>query len=148
MKVYRLVLAILFLFVLSGQVLANETSSQIAHLKNVSGRVDIIRSGIVRQAVPGNFLLLTDKLKTQTGTAGIIFIDGTLLSIGPNSEIDINDYVFEPKNGKYAFALFMKKGTTMYSSGKLGKISPESVKLKTPRATVGIRGTRLILEVL
>lgn len=148
MRVCRLIIAMFFLLVLSGQVLANETSSQIAHFKNVSGRVDIIRSGMVNQAVPGDYLLLTDKLKTQIGTAGIIFTDGTLLSIGPDSEIDINDYVFEPKNEKYAFSLFLKKGTAMYSTGKLGKIAPESVNLKTPRTTVGIRGTRLILEVL
>jgi hypothetical protein len=147
MKICRLILAMFLLFILSGQVLANETSSQIARLKNVSGRVDIIRSGIVNQAVPGDYLLMSDKLKTQTGTVGIIFTDGTLLSIGPDSEIDINDYVFEPNNKKYAFELFMKKRTAMYSSGKLGKIAPESVNLKTPRATVGIRGTRLILEV-
>lgn len=147
MKVGKLIFLMFIYFVLCGQGFANETFEQVAHLKNVSGQVDIIRNSISTQAVAGDLLLQKDTIKTKSGTAGIIFIDGTLLSIGPDSEVKINAYVFEPKNEKYSFELFMQKGSAMYSSGKLGKIAPKSINLQTPRATIGIRGTKLILEV-
>jgi hypothetical protein len=43
--------------------------------------------------------------------------------------------------------MYLKKGSAVYNSGKIGKLSPESVKLSTPRATVGVRGTRFIIKV-
>ena len=51
-----------------------------------------------------------------------------------------------PKNSRYEFSLYMARGTAIYSSGKIGKLSPESVKVNTPTATVGVRGTRFIIN--
>jgi hypothetical protein len=54
--------------------------------------------------------------------------------------------VFEPKNGKFSFSLYLAKGSAIYESGKIGKMSPQSVKVETPKATVGVRGTRFLIE--
>ena len=79
-------------------------------------------------------------------SGGIVFKDGTLLTVGSSTEIEITRYMFQPEEAKYDFSLYMKKGTAIYSSGKLGKLSPESVSLNTPRAAVGVRGTRFIVK--
>ena len=89
-----------------------------------------------------------DCVSTGPGaSAGIIFTDGSTISLGPASEININEYQFEPKEKTYEFSLYIHKGSLVYATGKLGKLAPEAVKLKTPRATVGIRGTRLLINV-
>ena len=79
-------------------------------------------------------------------SGGIVFKDGTQLTVGPSSEIEISRYLFRPEEAKYDFSLYLRKGTAIYSSGKLGKLAPESVSLNTPRATVGVRGTRFIVK--
>ena len=62
------------------------------------------------------------------------------------AQVDVRDYVFQPKAGKYAFSLYMSKGSAIYESGKIGKLAPEAVKVETPKATVGVRGTRFLIE--
>ncbi len=117
-------------------------------IKTVSGNVQIQRGGTQLEAGKGQELLSSDVLITnQHSYAGIIFTDGTTFTIGPDTEFIINDYQYEPEVENYAFSMHLKKGSAVYNSGKIGKLSPESVDLTTPRATVGIRGTRFIINV-
>lgn len=125
-----------------------EDQASVAVIKSVTGDVKIQRgkSGIV--AVPGAELLRADVIVSgPKATSGIIFKDGTLLTVGASSEIEISRYVFQPEQSKYDFALYLRKGEAIYSSGKIGKLAPESVSVNTPRSTVGIRGTRFIVTV-
>jgi hypothetical protein len=63
--------------------------------------------------------------------------DGTRLTLGPGSELLVRDYVFEPRQARYAFSVHLAKGQAIYSSGKIGKLAPGSVKVSSPMATVG-----------
>ena len=78
-------------------------------------------------------------------TGGIVFVDGTTLAVDASTDSKIRPYLFQPEAKQYDFALHLKKGSAIYSSGKLGKLSPGSVDLSTPRAAIGVRGTRFIL---
>ena len=118
----------------------------VALFKNVTGSMKIARNNEVIDAVAGTNLFTTDRIVSGVGaSAGIVFKDGTLLTVGPSTEVHIRDYVFEPKTAKYEFSVYLAKGTAIYSSGKIGKLSPQSVKVDTPTATVGVRGTRFIV---
>ncbi len=118
----------------------------VALVKSVTGSVGVVRDGQELIAQRGMRLLKSDRiLAHEAATAGIVFKDGTLLSVGPGSDIAIRDYAFEPGRNDFAFALYMAKGTAVYSSGRIGKLAPESVDISTPRATVGVRGTRFII---
>lgn len=118
-----------------------------ALVKNVTGAVSIVQGGSLRQAAGGTQLGVSDRVVTGPGaTAAIVFRDGTMLTVGGNSDVLVRDYVFEPKAGEYAFSLYMHKGSAIYESGKIGKLAPEEVKVETPRATVGVRGTRFLIE--
>ncbi len=127
------------------------TDDHVAIFKNVTGSMRIVRveGGADRatDAVPGATLATTDRVVSGPGaSAGIVFKDGTLVTVGPSTEIQIRDYAFEPKDSKFAFGLYLAKGQAIYSSGKIGKLSPESVKVESPTATVGVRGTRFIIK--
>ncbi len=119
----------------------------IGMVKNVDGRIDIVRGDRIIAAAPGSTLQTADRLQSgPNASAGVVFNDGTLLTLGPSSQIEMRDYAFEPKASKYAFSAYLAKGTAIYSSGTIGKIAPQSVTVATPQATVGVRGTRFVIE--
>lgn len=120
----------------------------IALVKNASGDVSVVRKDERIKVEPGTRLQQSDIIISGAdSSAGVTFVDGTLLSIGPSSHVDLQQYVFEPIEEQYDFSLYLKKGQAVYSSGRIGKLAPEKVKVNTPRATLGIRGTRFIVNV-
>lgn len=119
----------------------------VALMKDVTGRVEILREGKTLSAASNTTLQVDDRvIADPKATAAIVFKDGTLLTLGGSADIKIRDYVFEPKADQYAFSMYMAKGSAIYESGKIGKLAPDSVQVMTPTATVGVRGTRFLIE--
>lgn len=136
--------------VLAASLAAGTAEAQDAHValfKNVSGTVKVVRENGSVDAAAGMTLFVSDRIISGPGSAaGITFKDGTLVTVGASTEIAVRDYAFETKDSRYAFSMYLAKGTAVYSSGKIGKLAPEAVKVDTPTATVGVRGTRFIVE--
>ncbi len=144
----RHMIAVILIAVFGFASIAMAQDEHVALVKNVSGNVKVMRDKSEIVVVPGTQLMRMDTvISGPHSTAGIVFKDGTLLTVGASSEIEISRYLFQPSKAKYDFSLYLKKGKAIYSSGKLGKLSPQSVKLNTPRAAVGVRGTRFIVKV-
>ncbi|WP_394000178.1 FecR domain-containing protein [Luteimonas sp. WGS1318] len=119
----------------------------VALVKGVAGSVSIVQADASRAAAAGTQLRVSDRIVTAPGaTASIVFRDGTMLTLGGGADVHVRDYVFEPKAGRYAFSLYMNQGSAIYESGKIGRLAPEAVKVETPQATVGVRGTRFLIE--
>lgn len=74
----------------------------------------------------------------------IVFADGSKLTLGENSECVIDEFVFDAAANTGAQAIKLTKGAFRYVSGALPK---ENVKIETPPATLGIRGTELVIEI-
>ena len=133
------------LFILSASLVL---ASSIAIVKNASGGAFAKRGGHLISLKSGEELYQGDILVTKNnGKLGIIFDDGTLLSLGENSILNINKYIFKPASNNFDINLDMKKGLAAFESGKIGKLSPKSVKFKIPEGTIGIRGTKFLVEV-
>ncbi len=75
----------------------------------------------------------------------LLFIDDTTLTVGPNSSMVLDRFVYSPKTAKGEILMHMATGVFRFASGKMPK---ESVTLVTPGASIGIRGTDFITEVL
>ncbi|MEP6970511.1 MAG: FecR domain-containing protein [Betaproteobacteria bacterium] len=121
--------------------------THVALFKSVSGDVKLMRGGTTVVPVAGTPILRSDVVVSGPGSSGgIVFVDGTTLAVDASTEVEIRRYVFQPESKQYDFALYLKKGSAIYSSGKLGKLSPESVEVSTPRAAIGVRGTRFIVS--
>lgn len=119
----------------------------VALVKGVAGSVSIVQADATRAAETGTQLRVSDRIVTAPGaTASIVFRDGTMLTLGGGADVHVRDYVFEPKAGRYTFSLYMNQGSAIYESGKIGRLAPEAVKVETPQATVGVRGTRFLIE--
>ncbi len=99
-------------------------------------------------AQAGQTVLEADQLKTNAdGYIGLTLKDDTLLSLGPNSEVHLDHFVFSPGEGRLGFALRIARGLVAYVSGRIAKLSPDAVRLETPSGIVGVRGTRLAIRV-
>lgn len=121
---------------------------QIATVKTVKGKAFIISGGVRIEAMIGAAVRRNDTLETESdGAIGVTFVDNTTLSLGPKSELVVTNYVFEPRADKFAFIAHFTKGTLMYVSGLIEKLSPSSVALQTPVGTLGVRGTRFLVDI-
>jgi len=81
-------------------------------------------------------------------TTGITFADNTKVKITENSKLVIDDFVYDPKNsdaGKLGMKVAL--GTVRYTSGQIAKTNAQNVNLKTPTATVTVRGTDFAMTV-
>jgi hypothetical protein len=89
-----------------------------------------------------------DTYTTGACTSNITFKDDTKVKVTENSRLLIDDFVFDPKKsdaGKLALKVGM--GTVRYASGQIAKNNPQQVNIKTPTATVAVRGTDFTMTV-
>ncbi|NQV99623.1 MAG: FecR domain-containing protein [Rhodospirillales bacterium] len=120
----------------------------IGEIKTLDAGTFVIRGDARESAALGGIVFQGDEFETDSqGAVGITFIDGSTLSLGSDSYMEIDAFIFVPQDEKLGFAVHFLKGTAMYLSGRIAKLSPEDVKISTPLATIGIRGTRLLIQV-
>ena len=126
----------------------NADNSQVAQIKTVAGQAEIVRSGARIVARVGDLLYEKDTIETgPDGSIGITFIDNTVMSSGPDSQIVLEDYKFNSSNFKGSMLAYMNRGTVSMISGDIARSSPGAMKVKTPTAILGVRGTRFVIEV-
>ena len=118
------------------------------HLKTVSGAVTIVRGQSTLAAKAGDPVYATDTLRTGAdGALGVTLRDDTRLSLGPDSEVRIDRYVYAPGEGGLGMVLKFLRGVAVYVSGRMAKLAPDAVRLETPSAIVGVRGTTVAIRV-
>jgi hypothetical protein len=127
---------------------AMAADTPIGSIKTLEGTVHISRQGIVISAKQGHPVFQQDTIRTDSASrVGIVLHDDTTLSLGPHSVLELKDYVFKPKDNDFSLVVRMLKGTFVYLSGVMGKLAPDAIRLETPDSTIGIRGTRLLIQV-
>ena len=118
------------------------------HVKTVTGAAFIVRNNAALAAKPGDAVFATDALRTGTdGKVGVTLRDDTRISLGPASEVRIDRYVYAPGEGGLGMVLKFVRGAAVYVSGRIAKLAPDAVRLETPTAIVGVRGTTVAVFV-
>jgi hypothetical protein len=118
------------------------------HIKVVTGSAFIVRQNTTLPAKPGDAVYAIDTLKTDAdGTLGMTLMDDTRLSLGPSSEVRLERYVFAPAEGGLGMVLNFVRGVAAYVSGRMAKLAPDAIRLETPAAIVGVRGTTVAIKV-
>ena len=115
----------------------------VGSVKTLSGNPVVVRG---QQAIPatlGMHLLQEDRLRTDAQSrVGFILRDGSRVSLGPESELVVEKFLFEPGKGELGMLLRMIRGVAAFVSGKIAKLSPESAVVETPVGMIGLRGTK------
>ena len=135
-----------FLGASAGMALA--TGEPVGYVKNVSGEVQVINDGATVRAAVGSPVAAGSTLKTAANASvGVSLRDNTLLSLGPNTEFKLNEFAFDPGEGKLSLASRLARGTLDYVSGVIARLRPEAVSVETPSGTLGVRGTHFAVKV-
>ena len=112
-------------------------------VKVAEGTAEVQRGDQTLPARAGLALQEGDVLRTGAdGRIGVVLRDDTRVSLGPQTEIRIDRFLFAPAQGQLALVLKMARGAAAYVSGKIAKLSPDAVRVETPVAIVGVRGTK------
>lgn len=117
-------------------------------VKTTKGAAAIERSGKQTPATTGAALMASDRVVTGAdGSVGITLRDETLLAVGPNSNVWLEKYAFDPTSHEGVLNATVKRGTLGVISGKLSKQSPGAVQFRTPTSILGVRGTEFLIDV-
>ena len=118
-------------------------------IKVSTGSAFIVRDGAQIPAPVGQIVFEADGLRTGgDGKIGVTLNDDTRLSLGPNSELKLERFMYTPADRGFGLVLKFVRGAATYVSGRIAKLSPDSVRLETPAAIIGVRGTTLAINVL
>jgi len=118
------------------------------HVKTVSGTAMIVRAQGTTAAKAGDAVYATDTIRTGAdGTLGLTLQDDTRVSLGANSEMKVDRYVYAPGEGGLGMVLKFLRGMAVYVSGRMAKLAPDSIRLETPTGIVGVRGTTVAIRV-
>lgn len=138
-------LAILLLFLQTGPTWAEDA---IGYLKSAEGTTLVMRGEDTTPIMVGDPVFVADLLIVKGGgSMGITFIDNSQLSMGSESQLRLTSFEFVPKEEKLSFVTELLKGTLLYVSGVIAKLSPDSVSVVTPVATLSVRGTKFLARV-
>jgi hypothetical protein len=137
----------MLVFMVATPALAEEPSAA-GQIKIVSGPAFIMRGGTLIRAEVGQVVFQADSLQTGAkGRIGVTLKDDTRVSLGPNSEVRLERFVYAPADGGLAIVLKFVRGVAAYVSGRVAKLAPDSIRLETPAAIVGVRGTSLAIRI-
>ena len=120
----------------------------VGYVKTLTGNATITTGSNKVKAAVGTGVFQGSQIQTEAGSSmGVTFKDITIMSFGPDTRLTVDEYVYNPGQGKVKFGSKLAKGTLNYVSGAIAKISPESVAVKTPTGTIGVRGTQFVVKV-
>lgn len=131
----------------AGGVFAADAGERIGTVKKIAGPAEARRtSGVVKLKI-GDGILPHDRLVTGDGGAvGVTLIDDTVLSLGPNSDMIMDEFAYAPLDNNLALSTQMLKGALVFVSGRIAHLAPDKVTVRTPDAVIGIRGTRFAIR--
>lgn len=117
-------------------------------IKTVEGQGLIVRDDASRPANPGDIVHVSDAVTTMENSAiGIMLEDDTLISLGPDSRLELSDFAFAPQEEKFSLAIRLLKGSFAYMSGVIARLAPEKIHIETPDAVIAVHGTSFLVKV-
>ena len=129
---------LLILFLVTSNV-----GAEIGEISELRGNGEILRQseGDKLLAKLALDIFSYDDIRTGNGRIAVKFVDESVIRLTEHSKIIIDEYIYDPDPSKSKLALRMASGTARFITGALGKIDKQNIKIRTPSATVAVRGT-------
>ena len=136
---------LLFLLcVIASPVWANVPAGSIGEMKG-SGAIE--RDNDVIDGTDGVNIQMNDTAVTANGRMRIDFLDETRVDLTEHARLVIDDFVYDPASNQGSLSIKASLGGVRYASGQIAKNFRQNVKIKTPSATIGVRGTDFVMVV-
>jgi len=110
----------------------------------VKGDVAIVPTGggAERSVKSGDAVNLGDKVRAGPGARlQVLLLDETVFTIGANSEIVIDRFVYDPDKSAGKVTASIAKGVFRFVTGRVSQNKPEDMEVRVPAGTIGVRGT-------
>ena len=118
----------------------------IGHVTKLSGNATAIRNGVSIILNNGDNVHQGDVVQSgSNSTLGITFVDGSVFGLGSNAKMVLNEMVYDPNGSSNSSFLSLVQGTISFVAGATAKHG--DMKVDTPVATMGIRGTAVLVEI-
>ncbi len=125
-----------------------QQADAVGRIKLVSGAAFLVRGDKQLPAQAGQILYQSDMLRTGAdGSVGLSLKDDTRVALGPSSEVRLDRFNYAPAEGQLALVLRVVRGVVAYVSGRIAKLAPDAVRIETPAAILGVRGTTLAVRI-
>ena len=129
-------------------LLAGPAYSKVGEIGQIKGSGVLEREGdIVIDGNAGVGVLSMDEAVTANGTMRIDFVDETRVELTEQSRLVIDEFVYDPANDVGSLSIKASLGTVRYASGQIAKKYKQNVKIRTPSATIAVRGTDFVMVV-
>jgi hypothetical protein len=142
MVLHKVALVVIILNILSVSVYA-----EIGNVTSQTKAARITRKGDKILTEVNTPVEMRDLIETLKGRTNIKFVDDTKVSVTEYSKLLIDEFVYNPEKKTGKLSLKAALGTIRYSSGKIAKNSRQNVKIKSPTASVSVRGTDFTMNV-
>jgi len=127
----------------STQTFASDAKGLVVALR---GTVIATANGESRELSQGDEIFIEDEILTGPKSFAVLqFLDGAKVTVKPNSEVVIEDYVYNGNSDDKA-TLSLVSGGLRVITGAMAKNNPENYKVKTPVALMGVRGTEFAIQ--
>lgn len=141
LRLQQLAILILFLF------LSPTSLSSVGKVTKQTGPAEIQRNKKSLESKLEVPIEMNDTFITARSKAELTFEDATKVNVTEQSKLVIDDFVYDNKKGAGKLAMRVAIGTVRYASGQIAKTNPQNVGIKTPTATIAVRGTDFSMTV-
>tara|TARA_B100000214_G_C23966002_1_gene627729 strand:- start:883 stop:1986 length:1104 start_codon:yes stop_codon:yes gene_type:complete len=126
---------------------ANIVFASIGEVTQSSGSSTIKRDAEKFNGQVGLDLQMQDNIITAKGKLRLDFIDDTRVDVTEHSRMTIDEFIYDPSNGTGTLSMKATLGAVRYASGQIAKNSRQRVNIRTPSATINVRGTDFMMIV-
>lgn len=118
----------------------------VGHVAAMTGSASIVRNGVTIVLNNGDAVYQSDVVQTgSSSTLGLVLIDGTTFNLTANARLMLNDLTYEATSTSNSSLFTLVQGAASFVAGQVAKTG--DMKVATPVATMGIRGTAVILDI-
>jgi hypothetical protein len=118
----------------------------VGRVETVAGSATAVRNGVAVELNVGDLVFQGDVVQTRSNAAlAIAFSDGSAFTLNENARMALNEFVYDPNGTSNSALINLVQGTVSFIAAQVAKTG--TMRVDTPTATLGIRGTFITLSV-
>ncbi len=129
------------------QLAAASQAAPIGHVVTVEGAVTATRiDGTQVVLAIDSPVFQGDIVETGADSAiGLLFEDGTTFSLGDDARMLLDELSYNADAGSGSLSFSLVQGAFLFVSGEIAASGPDAMIVRTPVATIGVRGTKVLI---
>ena len=137
----KLIFSLIFLI---GANTANASTSEFIGV--IGAAIGDIQNQNNEKLINGSKIFYGDTIISEAqSNAQILFLDQTVLTLGEDTELTIDEFIYDPNSHDGSFVSNVKSGTVKFITGQISNKNPDNLEVKIPSGTLGARGTEFVV---